>query len=179
MICLARTETAQTALFTFNDDDEESNGDIEEGGSKDEQSKAISFDYTHISIPQPGHDTKVDHPYSPCLEVKEEEQSTNEDTTRQQAKETRVVPAFCAICLAKYELSERVCWASNVECSHVFHEDCALQWLVSLGRRRTMGQQFDKNTSEVVLMGFQPECPCCRQRFVDKKLMTNEDEEKV
>lgn len=174
---LSRTITAETALTTLDC----SNGDIEEGSNGElESSKAGSVvEHTHISIPLPGHDVRGEV----CVEVKEEEQATskmiNNEATKQPIKETRVAPIFCAVCLAKYELSERVCWASNSECSHVFHEQCILQWLVSLGKRKTMGQQFDKNSSEEELMKYQPECPCCRQHFIDIKLMAVSGDERV
>ena len=185
MLC---TDTCETELATFDDEDddeeEKGNRDIEEGSmdeladpSKKEISKGGSTEYTHISIPLPGRDVRDDY----CVEIKGKEQSTtiNNQVTKQPANETRVAPIFCAICLAKYKLSDRVCWASNAECSHVFHEDCVLQWLVSLGRRKTMGQQFDKNSSEEELMKYEPECPCCRQHFIDRRLMVVKDDDKV
>ena len=171
ILSLSKTITAETALTTLDC----SNRDIEEGSDGElESSKAGSgVEHTHISIPLPGHDVTGEV----CVEVKEEEQSTS--ATKQPIQESRVAPIFCAVCLAKYEPSERVCWASNSECSHVFHEQCILQWLVSLGRRKTMGQQFDKNSSEEELMKYQPECPCCRQYFVDVKLMAVSGDERV
>ena len=169
ILSLSRTITAETALTTLDC----SNRDIEEGSNGELE------EHTHISIPLPGHDVRGEV----CVEMKEEEQSTskmiNNEATKQPIKETRVAPIFCAVCLAKYELSERVCWASNSECSHVFHEQCILQWIVSLGRRKTMGQQFDKNSSEEELMKYQPECPCCRQHFIDIKLMEVSGDERV
>ena len=183
MLCLSRTETCETALTTC-DDDEEGNRDIEEGSkceladtSKKETIAADSVKYTHISIPLPGYGERGDY----CVEIKEKEQTTtiNNENTNQLANDTRVAPIFCAICLAKYKLSERICWASNAECTHVFHEDCALQWLVSLGRRRTKGQDFNKSSSEEELMKYQPECPCCRQHFIDKRFIVVNDDDRV
>lgn len=52
----------------------------------------------------------------------------------------------CAICLCSYDIEDVVVWSSNKECTHAFHDECILQWLV-------------KNQNG--------ECPCCRCRFTD------------
>jgi len=73
--------------------------------------------------------------------------------------ERRAVPIFCAVCLTKYEISDIVCWSSNSKCSHMFHEDCILQWLVALGRTRSRRIIFSVNPSEKKLLGFDLTCP--------------------
>ena len=82
-------------------------------------------------------------------EVREANDAVNDPVT-----ENRAVPIYCAVCLTKYEVSNRVCWSSNSECSHVFHEDCMLHWLVVLGR------------SQGKLLEFHKSCPCCRKDFI-------------
>lgn len=96
----------------------------------------------------------VDRSPLPCMSINES------------AAETRAVPMFCAVCLAKYELSDRVCWSSNSDCTHVFHEDCMLQWLLALGRKSSRGRRFSRNPTEMQLMEFDKTCPCCRQDFI-------------
>ncbi len=81
------------------------------------------------------------------------------------AIEKRNVPIFCAICLSEYEMGDRVCWSSNAECSHVFHEDCILQWLISSGKKRSSIQYFTSNPSDEELLKHEF-CPCCRQDFI-------------
>ncbi len=76
----------------------------------------------------------------------------------------RHVPLSCAICLTDYEKSERICWASNPECTHVFHEDCIVQWLVTLGRNHAVSL----NPNEADFLDYKLECPCCRQEFILK-----------
>lgn len=97
--------------------------------------------------------------------------------------EKRAVPMFCAVCLAEYSVSERVTWASNKECSHVFHEGCMLQWLISLGRKRSKRRTFPRHPSEKRLLDFDLSCPCCRQEFISKNLvlleLAPEEEENV
>ena len=83
-------------------------------------------------------------------------------------KEMRVVPNFCAICLAELELSDRITWSSNPDCTHVFHEDCIVQWLVSLGRTKSACLMFAANVDEKKLLNYELECPCCRQDFISK-----------
>ncbi len=57
---------------------------------------------------------------------------------------TRCVEGTCAVCLSHYQVGDSVIWSSNLKCTHVFHDDCILSWLL---RRRK-------------------QCPCCRQCFL-------------
>jgi len=91
--------------------------------------------------------------------------------------EKRAVPIFCAVCLMEYSISERVCYSSNSECTHVFHEDCILQWLISLGRKRSKRQSFARNPSVKKLLDYDLACPCCRQDFLSKNLIFAPDVE--
>lgn len=83
-------------------------------------------------------------------------------------KKRRECPIFCAICLMEYETSERISWSSNQDCTHVFHEDCIVQWLVSLGRTKSKMQRFSEDPTEAQLLNYQLECPCCRQDFISR-----------
>lgn len=49
----------------------------------------------------------------------------------------------CAICLTEYENGDKVCGSNNKYCSHVFHEECIAEWLMT-----------------------HEECPCCRHYFL-------------
>jgi hypothetical protein len=35
----------------------------------------------------------------------------------------------CAICLDAYEEGDTICWAKTDKCDHIFHEECAIEWL--------------------------------------------------
>jgi hypothetical protein len=35
----------------------------------------------------------------------------------------------CAICLDGYEEGDTICWAKIDTCDHIFHEECAIEWL--------------------------------------------------
>ena len=52
-------------------------------------------------------------------------------------------PTSCDICLMDYEVGEEVCWSPNEECTHAFHKDCMLDWLLR-----------------------NPKCPVCRRDYV-------------
>lgn len=58
----------------------------------------------------------------------------------------KMVPNCCAVCLGAYEIGDTVVWSCNSECSHAFHLDCIMEWLVKI---------HDGSTP----------CPCCRQEF--------------
>jgi len=164
-----------------------------------------AVEYTHISLPLPGCDvTGIDIfnieaaqesrqegkrwklPF--LFQTRDEDDDgtetsqiepgaiTNEPNSQLQSVEMRSVPIFCAICLSEYEKSHRVCWSSNAECSHVFHEDCILQWLISSGKKRSMSQYFTRNPTDEELLKHEF-CPCCRQDFICVKpaLLGSED----
>lgn len=132
-------------------------GDIEEGVDKevnerldgDNPSEArdkLFEEYTHIAIPLPGVGINDSNP--------------NDGT------ETRKVPIFCAVCLSEYEISDEICWSSNSNCTHVFHRECIVQWLVALGKRKSSMRRFPETLNEKRLLKYQLECPCCRQDFI-------------
>eukprot|EP00984_Skeletonema_dohrnii_P014521 scaffold6114_cov79-Skeletonema_dohrnii-CCMP3373.AAC.1 len=121
---------------------------------------AVAFEYTHLSLPLPGSgcesntDDKLDKslPNQQQIEVVKK-------------VENRSVPINCAICLSEYEKCDRVCWSSNTECSHVFHEDCILQWLISSGEKKAVHQYFFTQPTDEKLLG-KVLCPCCLQDFI-------------
>ena len=98
------------------------------------------------------------------------------DTVNDPVTENRAVPIYCAVCLTKYDVPNRVCWSSNSECSHVFHEDCMLHWLVVLGRKCSRRKRFTKNPSEGMLLDFHMPCPCCRQDFISRDVILGTEE---
>jgi Ring finger domain len=56
----------------------------------------------------------------------------------------RSVPGVCAICLGAYEAGERISWSPDINCQHVFHSDCIIEWLAKKE---------------------EPRCPVCRQIY--------------
>jgi len=165
-----------------------------DGMAQDSNSTATAAadKYTHISLPLPGCD--IEGKYICSMKAEKEDRQavkrrklpslfqTRDDDAKekheaitiisdpnhhqqQQKVEKRNVPIFCAICLSEYEKCDRVCWSSNTECSHVFHEDCILQWLISSGKKRSMNEFFSRHPTDEKLLENEF-CPCCRQGFI-------------
>jgi len=80
----------------------------------------------------------------------------------------RQVPIFCSICLSEYELSQSICWSNNHQCTHAFHTECMIQWLVTLGRKQSLNKRFTRYPKDEL------QCPCCRQEFVRSDFIEKE-----
>lgn len=158
--------------------------------------------YTHVAIPCPGHGvglSPIASPIKPEVEKqskrrifvrkKKDKDEPENDTTGNHAKEPtasqqaetekRDVSLHCAICLMEYHVSERVCWASNPECTHVFHEDCIVNWLIHQGRIKSKMLRVESSLTDMQLLNYKLECPCCRQDFVWKDAVAEIDESPV
>lgn len=59
----------------------------------------------------------------------------------------------CDICLVDYEVGDFVAWSPNLECTHCFHKECVLDWLVR------------KNS-----------CPSCRKDYLKGAKEDDDDE---
>lgn len=207
--CSSETNVASSALSAMDHppqdrviEEEGDTGDIEmadaetsDAEHKEEVSLSGESEYTHIFVPQPGHNfddvniTRADAFIEETpkevnkktglgsrlfSKVKEEEVKRAEEPPVKELEEEpekverRQVPIFCAVCLQEFEDSERVSWSANADCTHVFHEDCIVQWLVTLGRIKAKTQRFSDEPTESQLLSYDMECPCCRQDFVTK-----------
>lgn len=95
-------------------------------------------------------------------------QPDNETSMNKTHKQSRrQVPIFCSICLSEFDLHQQISWSSNTACTHVFHSDCMIQWLVALGRKHSTMKRFTLNPTERQLLGhYELQCPCCRQEFI-------------
>lgn len=56
------------------------------------------------------------------------------------------VPNFCTICTESYKAGDKVVWSHDVECRHVFHRDCLIDYLLNVH-------------------GDVTPCPYCRRNF--------------
>lgn len=75
----------------------------------------------------------------------------------------RHVSAECAICLAVYASGDKVAW-SSLDCKHAFHEQCIIEWLMTLGKKANRGRQI--TVLQHHLCKFKMVCPVCRQDFI-------------
>jgi Ring finger domain len=57
---------------------------------------------------------------------------------------------LCAICLDHYQEGETIVWSNDMDCSHVYHKECFVDYL---SRRRNPNQEDNP-------------CPTCRRNFL-------------
>jgi hypothetical protein len=115
-----------------------------------------------VYVPQPGHKMVGlrQHPV----------QRGDTESPSPQLEDRRQAPSGCAICLSHFRATERISWASNCECPHVFHHDCLLHWFQAVGSKdqtKKLRERPDMSDQEVLdsICRFPKLCPCCRQQF--------------
>jgi hypothetical protein len=73
--------------------------------------------------------------------------SSEQEEAKEGGASQKSVPNCCAICLSSYKVGEAVVWSTNEDCPHAFHQNCIVDYLVTVNGGKTP-------------------CPCCRQNFV-------------
>lgn len=69
----------------------------------------------------------------------------------------------CSICLGALSEGETVSW-SALDCEHVFHQECIVNWLMTLGRKSIDNSQ--ESIMQLRLCRYDMKCPNCRQDFI-------------
>lgn len=84
------------------------------------------------------------------------------------------VSADCAICLNAYSIGDKVTSSSGLSnCTHVFHQDCIVEWLMTLGKKAHRDAQWasrNNTISQINLCNFPMVCPICRQDFIPNSI---------
>lgn len=70
----------------------------------------------------------------------------------------------CSICLGLFSEGENVSW-SAIECEHIFHQECILNWLMTKGRQ-SLANNSNDNVLQIRLCRYRMQCPICRQDFI-------------
>lgn len=71
----------------------------------------------------------------------------------------------CALCLESYEEKERIVRATNPDCIHWYHEECFVDYLMSLTTSSSRWQDIPANSTSSVT------CPTCRQWYCSKEIL--------
>jgi len=98
---------------------------------------------------QDDHDSKYIGLCLPCSNLFDDNTTLPHGIVPQSraASKTLLVSVKCPICIDQYQPGCYVSWSHNKECTHAFHRDCILMWL---------------------LKKEEPLCPCCRREFVSE-----------
>ena len=106
--------------------------------------------------------------------------TSRDSQSNKPTKDTRQVTNCCAICLGSFSTGGTLCWSSNPQCQHIYHQECILDWLEASGKKymKQKRKEMVQNSDQVELdpywkmdpaervISFPMNCPCCRQSFV-------------
>lgn len=82
----------------------------------------------------------------------------------------RIESDGCAVCMNPLDIGQKVVWSSNPECSHVFHQQCLLDWFVTVGAKKWRTQaarhlEMDPSSLHEEICKFPKLCPICRRNY--------------
>jgi hypothetical protein len=152
-------EPNKSCIAAGNTHIEKEEKDLEKGTPNEDKTH-----YSHICVPLPGQQS-----YDSFVGADDTGNTSETASLKNDILETRNVPNLCVICHEEYVVSDKVCWASSVDCTHVFHEECIVRWLTSLGWMKLKEQKEPENMiEEEKCLNYDLECPMCRTQFICK-----------
>jgi len=171
LLCIE--ETSQDELLTSDESNSSSDGTNDSSSDESVQQAKRKWPFRCKHTPRRNedethnnHNDNNNNNNKNSTEILAIQPENNKPTTRH-TQRRRQVPIFCSICLSEFDLHQQICWSSNPECTHAFHSDCMIQWLVALGRKHSTTKRFTSNPTERQLVEhYELQCPCCRQEFV-------------
>ena len=151
----------ETSPDELTSDDDSNTCDDNKGSDGESVKRKWPFTCKHFARRK---EDEVDNNNNTDLAIQPDNKTSMNKTHKQSRRQ---VPIFCSICLSEFDLHQQISWSSNTACTHVFHSDCMIQWLVALGRKHSTMKRFTLNPTERQLLGhYELQCPCCRQEFI-------------
>lgn len=171
LLCAHQSDDVAFLLFLFNTQELEEDDVVEDDTACDEgpsscgspatQSSSFTSSTTSTEtsptttknmwrIPQPGTPNRP-RDGSSDLKEEEEEDTANEEQDPPQPPPLRTIQEDCAICMHPYQIGDKIVWAANPKCIHVYHASCLESWVgpSSMAWSNDLARR----------------CPCCRQGF--------------
>lgn len=85
----------------------------------------------------------------------------------------RLIRTECSICLLDFQVEDHISW-SPLECPHVFHHNCILQWMMTLMERNDE-QRARRSQKLTIDCDIQIPCPVCRTDFIPQRTHSSSD----
>ena len=142
---VAPLEPATPALSTLESDSKPKNSEDPLSTSNECKSASLEDDSDmKQSVPLSPTPSEPQGRASKVVEQLEEAAEIVSDYFGIAADSSRDRGTACDICLLDFEIGEEVAWSTNAACTHSFHKDCIMDWLVR-----------------------KPSCPSCRQNYLE------------
>jgi len=105
------------------------------------------------------------------LAVNSDRNRHNKNTADDEAKQEEqvmMIKGMCVICFEDYKIGDAIVWSENVQCNHVYHLDCMVEYLAQNSKR-------EKHGANDIVDSNNP-CPTCRRTYC---AVTKEDVEQI
>ncbi len=86
--------------------------------------------------------------------------------------ERQCISSECSICLAAFAVGDNVSW-SSLDCDHIFHQECIVEWLMTLGKKKNCVAESNNTVMQIHLCSYDMVCPVCRKDFIPNARRSN------